>query len=265
MKLCGEVIRIEIELEKGLRLKSNMSTLRLAFCTLRLALCMLLILSAASTGVAQRGQSPAVARRVRPEQRRDAKLEAAIVAALYADDEGGVKRDGVRYYYNRVDLNGDGRPEALVFVFGPAWCGSAGCAALVFRTDGSGYDLVSQVSGVENPVFVGERKTNGWSDLIAHVRWGEVSGETLRDYYAVLRFDGRTYPEQFPGEPPLDAKKRMKVTAYLIGNQSDASGLALRPARGRTTKAVRRMTKERRRQVSQSRGRPTKADGLLRS
>jgi hypothetical protein len=213
---------------------------------LELALWTLLALSTAVGAAAQRG--PAVARRVRPEPTHDTRLEAAIVAALYEGDEKSAARDRVRYYYNRVDLNADGHPEVLVYVFGTTWCGSAGCAALVFQTEGDGYNLVSNISGVENPVVVSGRKTNGWSDLIAHVRWGEVGGETLRDYYAVLRFDGRAYPDQFPGAPPLDAKPRVKGTAYLIGDQSGRTGLALRPAqtpqtmRG-TSKAQRRLTR----------------------
>jgi len=192
------------------------------------ALLLLCAFSAAATSVSAAG--PVITRRVRPETARDAALEAAIRSALYGDDAGGADVRGVRYYYNRVDLDGDGRPETLAYVFGTAWCGSAGCALLVFRS-GGGYELVSHISGAENPVVVSTRSTNGWRDLIAHVRWGEVGGRTLRDYHAVLRFDGRTYPEQFPGSPPLGAGERARGAAYLSGGQSARSGLALRPAR----------------------------------
>jgi hypothetical protein len=87
---------------------------------------------------------------------------------------------------------------------------------------------VSYISGAENPVVVSTRSTNGWRDLIAYVRWGEVEGRTLRDYYAVLRFDGRSYPEHFPGSPPLGAGERASGAAYLVGDQSARSGLMLR-------------------------------------
>jgi hypothetical protein len=194
------------------------------------ALCSALLLSAAATMpvVAQRKAVPLIVRRVQPQTARDSKLEAAIVNALYEGDRDSAARDKVRYYYNRVDLNGDGRAEAIVYVFGATWCGSAGCAALVFRAITGGYELVTNISGVENPVIVSRLKTHGWNDLIAHVRWGEVEGRTLRDYYAVLRFDGCTYPDQFPGAPPLDALAKARGTAYLKGNQSATSGLSLR-------------------------------------
>lgn len=187
----------------------------------------LISLASGNTVGASRVASPAGLRRVRPATTRDPRLEAAIISVLYDGDEGSAKRDQVRYYYNRVDLNGDRRPEVLVYLFGTTWCGSAGCAALVFKSDQGKYVLVTHISGVELPVIVSRARTNGWQDLIAHVRWGEVGGRTLRDYYAVLRFDGRTYPDQFPGGPPVKLGGRMSGVAYLSGDESVASGLLL--------------------------------------
>ncbi|HLM57397.1 MAG TPA: DUF4126 family protein [Pyrinomonadaceae bacterium] len=183
--------------------------------------------AAPGAAVGERRAVPVITRRVRPEATRDSRLEAAIRAAL---EEGGDDAR-TRYYYNRVDLDGDGRPEVLAYVFGPGWCGSAGCLALVFRRAGAGYKLVSFIAGAENPVVVSSRVTNGWRDLIAYVRWGEVEGRTVRDYYAVLRFDGRTYPEQFPGSPPLADTEKPVGVAYLNGDQSARSGLRLLPRR----------------------------------
>ena len=174
-----------------------------------------------------RAASAAGLRRVRPATIRDSRLEAAIISALYDGDVMAAKRDKVRYYYNRVDLNADGRPEVLVYLFGTTWCGSAGCAALVFQHVQGKYALVTHIYGVELPVIVSRVQTNGWQDLIAHVRWGEVGGRTLRDYYAVLRFDGRTYPDQFPGGPPLKPRNRISGTAYLSGNETSMPGLLL--------------------------------------
>ena len=187
----------------------------------------LISLACGNIVAASRVASPAGLRRVRPATTRDPKLEAAIIGALYDGDEASAKRDKVRYYYNRVDLNADGQPEVLVYLFATAWCGSAGCAALVFQHDHGKYALVTHISGVELPVIVSRARTNGWQDLIAHVRWGEVGGRTLRDYYAVLRFDGRTYPDQFPGGTPIKRDKKISGTAYLSGNESPRSGLLL--------------------------------------
>lgn len=185
-----------------------------------------LTLLAAGAAWAQRARGPVITRRVRPAAARDAKLGAAIEKELYA---GGVVTGSVdRYLYNRVDLDGDGRAEVLAYVLGTASCGSAGCLLLVFRRVGGGYELVSRIDGAENPVIVGEGKTNGWRDLVAHARWGEVGGRTVRDYYAALGFDGRAYPEQFPGARPLEAPATVKGVAYFSGEVSDRAGFAIR-------------------------------------
>jgi hypothetical protein len=177
-------------------------------------------------------------RRVRPATVRDSGLETAIISALYDGDVVAAKRDKVRYYYNRVDLNADGRPETLVYLFGTTWCGSAGCAALVFQRVQGRYALVTHISGVELPVIVSRVRTNGWQDLIAYVRWGEVGGRTLRDYYAVLRFDGRTYPDQFPGGPPVKSHNRISGTAYLSGDESSMPGLLLGGGKNLSTRTL---------------------------
>jgi hypothetical protein len=201
------------------------------------SLVLISLVSGDSVGVS-RVVRPAGMRRVRPATARDSRLEAAIISALYDGDVIAAKRDKVRYYYNRVDLNADGRPEVLVYLFGTTWCGSAGCAALVFQHVQGKYALVTHISGVELPVIVSRARTNGWQDLIAYVRWGEVDGRTLRDYYAVLRFDGRTYPEQFPGGPPAKPHDRISGTAYLSGDETKMPGLLLGVGKNPSTKTL---------------------------
>jgi hypothetical protein len=174
----------------------------------------------------QKGRLAAVPR-ARPEISRDVKLEAAIIKALYEGDRKAAARDRVRYLYNRIDLNGDGRPETLVYLSALAWCGSTGCVAFVFQTIEGRYELVTHMAGVETPIIVSQKRTNEWNDLIAYVRWGEVEGRTLRDYYGVLQYDGRTYPDQFPGAPPLGADDKVIGTAYFSNVNADKRGLSL--------------------------------------
>ena len=191
----------------------------------------LMLASAAGVAWAQRARGPVVTRRVRPEAVRDARLEAAIYDELYA---GGVVLGAPeRYLYNRVDLDGDGRAEVLAYVHGVSSCGSAGCVLLVYRRAAGRYELVSRIDGTENPVVVSERRTNGWRELIAPVRWGEVGGRTVRNYHAVLSFDGQSYPGQFPGGRPLGASERTRGVAYFTGELTWRTGFTLRAPRGR--------------------------------
>ena len=55
----------------------------------------------------------------------------------------------VRYYYNRVDLDDDGTPEAIVYLVGSYTCGTGGCTAVIFTPTGQDYRLVSRLSLVQ--------------------------------------------------------------------------------------------------------------------
>jgi hypothetical protein len=185
-----------------------------------------LILLAAPPLCAQRGRKPSVTGRVRPETSRDARLEAAI-----KDPDGDGRPDNydpeggswTNYYYNRVDLDGDGRPEVLVYLFGTYMCGSGGCDTLVFRqTEAGGYSLVADIPLTNNPVIVSERRTNGWNDLIFLVAGGGASA-----HYVVLRFDGKTYPDNPTTLPAAPLKGPARGKEYLVGSGEKETGFAL--------------------------------------
>lgn len=184
-----------------------------------------LSLLAATPLFAQRGPKPVVIESVRPEAERDAELEAAI-----KDPDGDGQPDNhdlegalwTRYYYNRVDLNGDGEPEVLVYLFGPYMCGSGGCNTLVFRRERDGYKLVSDIPLTRNPIVVSERKTNGWNDLVFL-----ASGGGARAHYVVLRFNGKSYPDGSNEDPVTPLKAHARGKAYLVGSGEKETGFAL--------------------------------------
>jgi len=120
----------------------------------------------------------------------DTRLTTAIRAAMPGD------LDDVRYFDARVDLDGDGRDEALVFLAGPMVCGTGGCPLLVFTPEGEGYRLVTQVSVVRLPVRLSPRSDHGWRNLIVYVAGGgAVAGDVE------LAFDGQGYPDNATVEP----------------------------------------------------------------
>ncbi|HSF14369.1 MAG TPA: hypothetical protein VLK65_02320 [Vicinamibacteria bacterium] len=75
---------------------------------------------------------------------------------------------GARYVYGRVDLNGDGNDEVVVYLMGPFFCGTEGCDLLLF-TEADGHSLVSGFPISRTPVTVSPRKTRagtisfGWN------------------------------------------------------------------------------------------------------
>jgi hypothetical protein len=193
----------------------------------RFVLLMIFVLFAVSPLRAQRSLKPLITERVRPETARDAKLEAAIKApeggGTNPSDAGSDDTFWSRYYYNRVDLNGDGRPEVIVYLFGTYTCGTGGCDTLIFRQTGEGYELVADISLTRNPIIVSEHKTNGWNDLIIMVAGGGIQP----GYYAVLPFDGKTYPDNTTAKTALPLKTTARGKAYLVGDGSKESGFAL--------------------------------------
>lgn len=114
-----------------------------------------------------------------------------------------------RYDHALSDLNGDGRPEALVY----AWrgreggrdvnlCGSGGCDLTVLSLTPIGYRVVSTTSVTRPPIRVLPGMSNGWHDLSVLVAGGGIQP----GYRARLRFDGRTYPTNPSVAPALAMK-----------------------------------------------------------
>ncbi len=85
------------------------------------------------------------------------KLEQAIVRELQ-DYNPSSPDQYVRYYYNRVDLNDDGKPEVVVYLLGSYTCGSGGCTTLIFTPRGQDYRLVSRLTLVNDPILVTEKR-----------------------------------------------------------------------------------------------------------
>lgn len=168
----------------------------------------------------QTNVNPRILSRISSEKIRDVKLETAIFSAVA---NGDAADRGTRYYYNRVDLNDDKKPEVLVYVFGGVTCGTGGCSVLLFQKLIGRYKLINNFGPTRNPVVVSQNKTNGWRDLIFY----NVGGGIINGYYSVCRFNRRAYPENPTVEDEAPRlKTRMKGSEYLVGDATEKSGLA---------------------------------------
>ncbi len=87
-----------------------------------------------------------------------------------------------------VDLNGDGRGEALVYFEGADWCISTGCRLVVFAKTVNGFRKMSSIKRVHKPVRISPKSTNGWRDLIVHT--GDLG---IGKRVVALKFSGN-YP-----------------------------------------------------------------------
>ena len=125
---------------------------------------------------------------------------------MYTADDGDV-----RYFVKWFDLNGDGTPEAMVYVVGPQVCGTSGCDTHIFIKHGSGYKLVATI-GLSHPLIVAaSARSHGWRDLIVFV----AGGGLLPGYYAELRFDGREYPDNPTVKPAQRIRGKPRGTVLI--------------------------------------------------
>lgn len=108
-----------------------------------------------------------------------------------------------RYDHALTDLDGDGRPEVLVYAMASRrdgaryFCGSGGCALYVLSLTPTGYRTISRISVTRPPIRILSSRSHGWRDLGVMVAGGGV----IPGYQARLRFDGKRYPTN-PSVPP---------------------------------------------------------------
>jgi hypothetical protein len=116
-----------------------------------------------------------------------------------------------------IDLNGDGRQDALVLLENPMYfCGTGGCTMLVFKGTPSGFEFVSSSSLIRGPLLVSETNTHGWRDLIV-----EVSGGGMAPKHVAMKFTGSEYPSNPSTLPALPKDQPVKGTKIFQGKPQE--------------------------------------------
>jgi hypothetical protein len=106
-----------------------------------------------------------------------------------------------------ADLNGDRRPEILVYTTDPDDCGSGGCVLYVLSPRADTYRIVMRATIVQLPIRLLATKSHGWRDIGVTVRGGGI----LNAYMARLRFNGHRYPSTPRVPPAIAARPSGKV------------------------------------------------------
>lgn len=150
---------------------------------------------------------------------RDIKLERALVKELALEKD----EDNVRYYYNKVDLNEDGKPEIFAYLVGSPVCGTGGCSAVIFKQENEQYTVLSKFTLVNNPVIISNSKTKGYRDIIMH-----VSGGGIESFSALIRYDGTTYPSNPSIQPKVMPGTKVNGIAIIADDITKSPGIELR-------------------------------------
>ena len=127
----------------------------------------------------------------KPHASEDAQFRAWLTHDLkhsreFADD---ADLQNLVYGYALVDLNGDGKNEAVVWAGDANWCGSSGCVLHIFVHPKSGWQYFSMGVNTRLPIRVLSSRTHGWHDLSG---W-QYGGGVDRPFESWIRFDGRDY------------------------------------------------------------------------
>lgn len=108
--------------------------------------------------------------------------------------------------YALADLDGDGKPDAIVLLKGSAWCGSGGCTLLVFKGTKDDYKFISKSTIASEPIRVSLETRHGWKTLIVHTGGiGDV----------VMRFNGQKYPFN-PSVQPKATKAQVRAAEIVL-------------------------------------------------
>ena len=146
------------------------------------------------------------------------------------DNETLGRDSTTRYILAFRDLNGDGTPEAIVYLTGKDWCGTGGCHTLVLTPHGSSWRVVANMIATRPPIYVLSDVSKGWHSIGV---WSQ-GGSLEPGYEAELRFNGKTYPlsSSVPAARRLEGKPvgevviprfSLKDSTPLYDDQTDKS------------------------------------------
>jgi hypothetical protein len=122
----------------------------------------------------------------------DALLRKEIVRELGDPAELGAGSGKIKHVRRWVDLNGDGRPELLVWVPTASYGGTSGYPLLIFRQERQRLMLLSRIEPVWTPLVISDSSRRGWRDIIMLAGGG---GEEMR--YVVFQHNGKYYSDNF--------------------------------------------------------------------
>lgn len=148
----------------------------------------------------------------------DPSLEQVLRRQLFppgSNPQSCQRQGGVRYVYNRVDLNGDRTPETLVALLGRQTCGKEGCLVLLLRDFGHSLTPLQTIGGFRNALVVSEWQSQGWRDLILPPPAG-AEGEAAKR----LSHNGHGYPTRPLGGRAGELRQASKGMAALVLKES---------------------------------------------
>jgi hypothetical protein len=109
----------------------------------------------------------------------------SFLKSRFHSDEAADKT--LHYRAASVLLHDVDPPEIVAYVEGDGWCGTAGCALIVLKTDNDVLSVLTKLTVIQLPVRVLPHLTNGWHDIGVLIHNGPYGDE------GTLKFNGKRY------------------------------------------------------------------------
>ena len=142
---------------------------------------------------------------------RDAELH-AFLQERFADERASYP--DTRYAHGWADLDGDRRPEALVYLMSGGHCGSGGCDLYIYTPEQGSWYQHGSLSVTNAPIMVLNTRTAGWRDLAVRVAGGGARAHMALVPHAPR---GRYGYHDNPTVPPARALSRTPPGQVVIG------------------------------------------------
>jgi hypothetical protein len=110
----------------------------------------------------------------------------------------------------------------FVYLIGDKFCGNEGCSAAIFKSTTQGYQLLSKISPVFQPIVVSTGESNGYKDLIVYVSDGGAN-----PFYARLKYQQFGYPARPTLQNKIPENATVEGTLLFADGLEPQSGILL--------------------------------------
>lgn len=119
-----------------------------------------------------------------------------IIPIMDTYREDSVVWDAFEVTVRRVDMNGDGKREVVVWE--SSWAGTSGGSLWVLSKVGRKYRKILETDTTWSPIILLKSKTNGWNDLAYYVTGGGVEPVFVTLGVKRSKYRWKTVSEKMP-------------------------------------------------------------------
>ena len=123
-----------------------------------------------------------------------------------------------RYYYEKADLNGDGKEEIIALLIGPDFSGTGGNTLCIYKDSDKGLELTDSLNLVQPPVYILKSKHHGYNDIALE----EYGGGAERNWKIIEYRNGHYEKVEEAAKADKPAESDILKTLFTADYSQDA-------------------------------------------